>query len=79
MRNTKTFSSDKSHIAKMENSIDQKFDQVALKHVKFQVLTELKNDLDKNNTKILKKGIQSPRDNDYDLVREWSALLKRRT
>ena len=54
----------------MENSIDQKFDQVALKHVKFQVLTELKNDLDKNNTNILKKGIQSPWDNDYDLVRE---------
>ena len=34
LRNTKTSSSDKSHIAKIENYIDQKFDQAALKHLK---------------------------------------------
>ena len=42
LRNTKTSSSDKSHIAKIENYIDQQFDQAALKHLKFQILTELK-------------------------------------
>ena len=35
LRNTKTSSSDKSHIAKIENYIDHKFDQAALKHLKF--------------------------------------------
>ena len=55
LRNTKTSSSDKSHIAKIENYIDQKFDQAALKHLKFQILTEIKNDLNKNNTSIKKK------------------------
>ena len=54
LRNTKTSSSDKSHIAKIENYIDQKFDQAALKHLKFQILTEIKNDLNKNNTNIKK-------------------------
>ena len=34
LRNTKTSSSGKSHIAKIENYIDQKFDQAALKHLK---------------------------------------------
>ena len=48
LRNTKTSSSDKSHIAKIENYIDQKFDQATLKHLKFQILREIKNDLDKN-------------------------------
>ena len=52
--NTKTSSSDKSHIAEIENYIDQKFDQAALKHMKFQILTEIQNDLDKNNTNIKK-------------------------
>ena len=69
LRNTKT-SSDKSHIAKIENYIDQKFDQAGLKHLKTQILTEIKNDFDKNNTNIEKNGIQSPRNNDYDLIRE---------
>ena len=55
LRNTKTSSSNKSHIAKIENFIDQKFDQAALKHLKFQILTEVKNDLNKNNTSIKKK------------------------
>ena len=54
LRNTKTSSSDKSHIAKIENYIDQKFDQAALKHLKFQILTEIKNDFNKNNTSIKK-------------------------
>ena len=54
LRNTKTSSSDKSHIAKIENYIDQKFDQAALKYLKFQILTEIKNDLNKNNTSIKK-------------------------
>ena len=54
MQNTKGSSSDKSHIAKIENYIDQKFDQAALKHLKFQVSTEIKHDLDKNNTNIKK-------------------------
>ena len=35
IRNTKTSSSDKSHIAKIENCVDQNFDQAALKHLKF--------------------------------------------
>ena len=50
MRNTKTSSSGKSHIAKIENHIDQKFGQVALKNLEFQILPGIKNDLDKNNT-----------------------------
>ena len=54
LRNTKTSSSDKSHIAKIENYIDQKFDQAALKHLEFQILTEIKDDLDKDNTNIKK-------------------------
>ena len=54
LRNTKTCSSDKSHIAKIENYIDQNFDQAALKRLKFQILTEIKNDLNKNNTSIKK-------------------------
>ena len=48
LRNTKTSSSDKSHIAKIQNYIDQKFDQATLKHLKFQILREIKNDLDQN-------------------------------
>ena len=56
LRNTKTSSSDKSHIPKIKNYIDEKFDQVALKHRIFQILTEIKNDLDKNNTNIKKTG-----------------------
>ena len=55
MRNTKTSSSDKSYIAKVENYIDQKFDPAALKHLKSQISTEIKNDLDKNNTNIEKQ------------------------
>ena len=47
-RITKSSSSDKSHIAKIENYIDQKFDQATLKHLKFQILREIKNDLDQN-------------------------------
>ena len=35
IRNTKTSSYDKSHIAKIENCIDQNSDQAALKHLKF--------------------------------------------
>ena len=42
LQNTKTSSSDKSRIAKIENYIHQKFDQAALKHLKFQILTEKK-------------------------------------
>ena len=76
LQNTKTSSSDKSHIAKIENYIDQKFDQAALKHLKFQILTEIKNDLDKNNTNIKKNGIQSPRNNDYDVIREPSSYIQ---
>ena len=56
LRNTKTSSSDKSHIPKIKNYIDEKFDQVALKHRIFQVLTKIKNHLDKNNTNIKKTG-----------------------
>ena len=52
--NTKTSSSNKPHIAKIENYIDQKFDQAALKHLKFQILTEIKNGFNKNNTSIKK-------------------------
>ena len=55
LQNTKTSFSNKSHIAKIENYKDQKFDQVVLKHLKFQILTEIKNNLDKNNTNIIKK------------------------
>ena len=77
LRNTKTSSSDKSHIAKIENYIDQKFDQAALKHLKFQILTEVKNDLNKNNTSIKKKnGIQSPQNSDYDLNRELRSHIQ---
>ena len=52
--NRKTSFSDKLHIAKIENYIDQKFDQAALKHLKFQILTEIKNGFNKNNTSIKK-------------------------
>ena len=76
LRNTKTSSSDKSHIAKIENYIDQKFDQAALKHLKLQILTEIKNDLDKDNTNIKKNGIQSPRNNEYDLIRELRSHIQ---
>ena len=76
LRNTKTSSSDKSHIAKIENYIDQKFDQAALKHLKFQILTEIKNDLNKNNTSIKKNGIQSPQNSDYDLIRELRSHIQ---
>ena len=76
LRNTKTSSSDKSHIAKIANYIDQKFDQAALKHLKFQILTEIKNDLDKNNTNIKKNGIQTPRNSDYDLIRELRSHIQ---
>ena len=54
LQNTKTSSSSKSHIAKIENYIDKKFDQAALKHLKFQILAEIINDLDKDNTNIKK-------------------------
>ena len=53
--NRKTSFSDKLHIAKIENYIDQKFDQAALKHLKFQILTEIKNGFDNNNPNIKKK------------------------
>ena len=43
LRNTKTLSSDKSHIAKIDNYVYQLFDQAALKHLKFQILTKIKN------------------------------------
>ena len=43
LRNAKTSSSDKSHIAKIENFIYQKFDQVALKHLKFQIVNKNQN------------------------------------
>ena len=45
LRNTKTTSSDKSHITKIENYIDQKFGQAALKHLKLEILMEIKKDL----------------------------------
>ena len=44
--------------------------QAALKHLKLQILTEIKNDLDKNNTNIKKIEIQNPRNSGYDLIRE---------
>ena len=87
LRDRKTSFSNKSHIAKIEIYIDQKFDQAALKHLKFQILTEIKNGLNKNNTSIKKNGIQSPQNSDYELIRELRshiqtlqgcALLKRR-
>ena len=56
LRNTKSSSSDKSHIPKIKSYIDEKFDQVASKHRIFQILTEIKNNLDKNNTNIKKTG-----------------------
>ena len=81
----KTYSSDKSPIAKMENYIDQKFDKAALKHLKFQILEKIKNDIGKMNTNVKKKGIQSPRNNDDeiqsprnnddDLIRELRSLI----
>ena len=40
----------------MENYIDQNFDQAALNHPKFQIITEIKNNLDNNNTNIEKKN-----------------------
>ena len=43
----------------MENYIDQKFDKAALKHLKFQILEKIKNDIGKMNTNVKKKGIQS--------------------
>ena len=54
---------------------------MALKHLKFQILTKIKNDLDKNNTNIKKKkkkknGIQSPRNSDYDLIRELRSHIQ---
>ena len=49
LQKTKSTSSGKSHI-------DQKFDQTALNHLKSQVLTEIKNKLDNNNTNIVKIG-----------------------
>ena len=49
MQTTKTSSSDKSHIVKKENYIDQKFDHAALNHLKPQLIMEIKNDLDNNN------------------------------
>ena len=52
LQNTKASSSDKSNIAKMENYIDQKFYQPALNHLKSQIITEIKNDIDNNNTSI---------------------------
>ena len=54
LRNIKTSSSNKSHIAKIENYTDQTFDQAALKHLKTQFLTEIKIPLDKNNTNVKK-------------------------
>ena len=51
LQNTKA-SSDKSNIAKIENYIDQKFYQPALNHLKSQIITEIKNDIDNNNTSI---------------------------
>ena len=59
----------------MENYIDQKFDQAALKHLKFQILEKIKNDIGKMNTNIKKKGIQSPRNNDDNLIRELRSLI----
>ena len=88
LRNTKTSSSDKSHIAKIENYIDQKFDQAALKHLKFQILTEIKNGLNKNNTSIKKMESKVLRTAITTLLESLdhtskpfrvSALLKRRT
>ena len=38
---------EKSHIAKTENSKCQKYHQAVLNHLKFQILTEIKNDLKK--------------------------------
>ena len=76
LRNTKTTSSDKSHINKIENYIDQKLDQEALKHLKLQILTEIKSDLDKDNTNIQKNEIQSPRNNKYDLIRELRSHIQ---
>ena len=69
----------------MENYIDQKFDKAALKHLKFQILEKIKNDIGKMNTNVKKKGIQSPRNNDDeiqsprnnddDLIRELRSLI----
>ena len=54
LQNAKT-SSDKTHIAKIENYLDQKFNQAALHHLKPQIIKEIKNDLDNNNTNIKKE------------------------
>ena len=62
--NTKKFLLWQVTFAKIENYIDQKFDQATLKHLKFQILTEIKNDLDKNNT------------SDYDLIRTLRSHLQ---
>ena len=51
LHKTNTFSSDKSRIAKIENYIDQ----TVLNHLKSQILTEIENELDINNTNIEKK------------------------
>ena len=59
----------------MENYIDQKFDKAALKHLKFQILEKIKNDIGKMNTNIKKKGIQSPQNNDDGLIRELRSLI----
>ena len=54
LQNTKSYSSDKSHTAKIKRYINQKFDQAAWKYLKYPILTEIKNHLDKNNTNIKK-------------------------
>ena len=54
LQNSKTSSSDKSGATKIENYVDQKFDHATLEYLKFQILTEIKNDLDKNITNIKK-------------------------
>ena len=76
LRNTKTSSSDKSHVTKIENYIDQKFHQVAIEPLKFQILMKIKNDLHKDNTNIKKNEIQSPRNNDYDLIKELRSHIQ---
>ena len=77
LQNTKSYSSDKSHTAKIKRYINQKFDQAAWKYLKYPILTEIKNHLDKNNTNIKKKNrIQSPRNDNYHLIRGLRSNIK---
>ena len=66
LHKTNTFSSDKSHISKIGNYIDQ----TALNHLKSQFLAEIKNELSTNNANIVKNGIQNAQNKNHDLIKE---------